>query len=201
MENQFYCQFWLCWWFWIPELNSDTMKWSNFKACPTVTPNIYGYLLFSFLVCVCLDFLKPKTRINEKVGNKMRLAEPKTQLFKKSCFLGSGKIHVQNALHLWTSEVHKWKRAAGRFGLLPLVCAFTKMSLTQTHKLISSLKPSSLIYVFFLRLLPLRLPLLLHWSTPTINKTHFNLWYSEHRINKTKPKITQNQHKNNSKST
>ena len=31
------------------------------------------------LVCVCLDFLKPKTRINEKVGNKMRLAEPKTR--------------------------------------------------------------------------------------------------------------------------
>ena len=58
-------------------------------------------------VCVCLDFLKPKTRINEKVGNKMRLVEPKTQLFKKSCVLGSGKIHVQNALHLWTSEVHK----------------------------------------------------------------------------------------------
>ena len=54
-----------------------------------------------------LDFLKPKTRINEKVGNKMRSAEPKTQLFKKSCILGSGKIHVQNELHLWTSEVHK----------------------------------------------------------------------------------------------
>ena len=59
------------------------------------------------LVCVCLDFLKPKTRINEKVGNKMCLAQPKTQLFKKSCVFGSGKIHVQNALHLWTSEVHK----------------------------------------------------------------------------------------------
>ena len=50
LENHFYCQFWLCWWFWIPELNSDTMKWSNLKACPTVTPNIYGYLLFSFLL-------------------------------------------------------------------------------------------------------------------------------------------------------
>ena len=40
-----------------------------------------------------------------------------------------------------------------------------------------------------------------HRSTPTINKTHFNIWYSEHRINKTKQKITQNQHKNNLKST
>ena len=59
------------------------------------------------LVCICLDFLKPKTRINEKIGNKMRLAEPKTQLFKKSCVLNSGKTEVQNALHLWTSEVHK----------------------------------------------------------------------------------------------
>ena len=162
-----------------------------------VTSICKGFEL-KLIVCVCLDFLKPKTRINEKVGNKMRLAEPKTQL------LGSGKIHVQNALHLWTSEVHKWKRVAGRFWLLPLDVAFTKMPLiylTQTHKLISSLTPSSLIYVFFLRLLPLRLPLLLHRSTPTINKTHFNLWYSEHRINKTKPKITQNQHKNNLKST
>ena len=42
------------------------------------------------------------------------------------------------------------------------------------HALISSLTPSSLICVFFLRLLPLRLPLLLHRSTSTINKTHFN---------------------------
>ena len=65
-----------------------------------------------------MDFLKPKTRINEKVGNKMCLAEPKTQFFKKSYVLGSGKIHVQNALHLWTSEVHKWKRAAGRFWII-----------------------------------------------------------------------------------
>ena len=30
------------------------------------------------IVCVCLDFLKPKTHINKKVGNKMRLAESKT---------------------------------------------------------------------------------------------------------------------------
>ena len=70
------------------------------------------------LVCICLDFLKPKTRINEKVSNKMHLAEPKTQLFKKSCVLGSGKTHVQNALHLWTSKVHKWKRAAARFWII-----------------------------------------------------------------------------------
>ena len=42
--------------------------------------------------------------------------------------------------------------------------------LTQTHKLISSLTPSSLIRVFFLRLLPLRLPLLLHRSTPQSTK-------------------------------
>ena len=68
---------------------------------------MYVKLSFGNLVCVCLDFLKPKTRINEKVGNKMRFAEPKTQLYKKSCVLGSCKIHVQNALYLWTSEVHK----------------------------------------------------------------------------------------------
>ena len=57
-------------------------------------------------MCVCLDFLKPKTRINEKVGNKMRLVESKMQLFKKSCVLDSGKIHVQNALHLYRWYVH-----------------------------------------------------------------------------------------------
>ena len=32
--------------------------------------------------------------------------------------MSSGKIHVQSALHLWTSEVHKWKRAAGRFWII-----------------------------------------------------------------------------------
>ena len=71
-------------------------------------------------MCVCLDFLKPKTRINEKVGNKMRLAESKTQLFKKSCILGSGKIHIQNALNLWTSEVHKSKRATGVLDIITI---------------------------------------------------------------------------------
>ena len=89
------------------------------------------------LVCICLDFLKPKTRINKKVDKKMCLAEPKTQLFKKSCVLGSAKIQVRNALNLWTSEVHKSKRAAGFWTLLPLDVAFTKMPLiylTQTHQ-------------------------------------------------------------------
>ena len=103
-------------------------------------------------MCVCLDFLKPKTRINEKVGKKMCLAESQTQLFKKSCVLGSGKIHVQNALNLWTSEVHKSKHAAGVFALLPLDVAFTKMPLiylTQTHKLISSLTLTHLISLLF----------------------------------------------------
>ena len=42
----------------------------------------------------------------------MHLAEPKTQLFKKSCVLDSGKMQVRNTLNLWTSEVHKSKHAA-----------------------------------------------------------------------------------------
>ena len=71
-------------------------------------------------LAICLDFLKPKTRINKKVDKKMCLAETKTQLFKKSCGLGSGKMQVRNALNLWTSEVHKSKRAAGVLSLLPL---------------------------------------------------------------------------------
>ena len=103
-------------------------------------------------VCVCLDFLKPKTRINKKVDKKMCLVEPKTQLFKKSCVLGSAKIQVRNALNLWTSEVHKSKRAAGFWTLLPLDVAFTKMPLiylTQTHKLISSLTLTYLISLLF----------------------------------------------------
>ena len=40
------------------------------------------------LVCICLDFLKPKTRINKKVDKKMCLAEPKTQLFFKKLRFG-----------------------------------------------------------------------------------------------------------------
>ena len=50
----------------------------------------------------------------------MRLAEPKTQLFEKSCVLGTGKKQVRNAHNLWTSEVHKSKRLAGVLSLLPL---------------------------------------------------------------------------------
>ena len=71
-------------------------------------------------MCVCLDFLKPKMRINKKVDKKMRLAEPKTQLLEKSCVLGSGKKQVRNAHNLWTSEVHKSKRPVGVLSLLPL---------------------------------------------------------------------------------
>ena len=86
------------------------------------------------LVCVCLDFLKPKTRINEKVGNKMRLAESKTRFI-----YGPLRSINENAL-------------LGVFGLLPLDVAFTKMSLiylTQTHKLISSLTLTHLISLLF----------------------------------------------------
>ena len=91
-------------------------------------------------MCVCLDFLKPKTCINKKVDKKMHLAEPKTQLFKKSCVLNSGKMQVRNALNLWTSKVHKSKRAAGvldiitvgRLHLWNALNIWTK--LTQTHQ-------------------------------------------------------------------
>ena len=76
-------------------------------------------------MCVCLDFLKPKTRINEKVGNKMHLAKSKMRFI-----YGPLRSINENAL-------------LGVFELLPLVYAFTKISLTQTHKLISSLTPIS----------------------------------------------------------
>ena len=59
---------------------------------------------------------------------------------------------VAARFHLWTSEVHKSKCAAGLFGLLPLDVAFTKMPLiylTQTHKLISSLTLTYLISLLF----------------------------------------------------
>ena len=89
----------------IGKLSSLQLLHLSYKEMNGTIPKSIGQL--SELVCVCLDFLKPKTRINEKVSNKMRLSESKTQLFKKSYVLGSGKIHIQNALHLWTSEVHK----------------------------------------------------------------------------------------------
>ena len=42
-------------------------------------------------------------RINQKAEKKMCLAQPKTQLFEKSCILGSGKKEVQNVQNLWTA--------------------------------------------------------------------------------------------------
>ena len=38
-----------------------------------------------------------------KAVEKLRLAQPKTQLFDKSCVLDSGKNNDQNAHFLWTS--------------------------------------------------------------------------------------------------
>ena len=137
----------------------------------------------------------------KKLAIKCIWLSPKRNFLKKVAFWAQAKYTSKTRFIYGPLRSINENALLGVFRLLSLVCAFTKMSLTQTHKLIISLTPSSLICVFFLRLLPLRLPLLLHRSTPTINKTHFNLWYSEHRINKTKPKITQNQHKNNLKST
>ena len=42
-------------------------------------------------------------RINQKAEKKMCLAQPKAQLFEKSCILGSGKKEVQNVQNLWTA--------------------------------------------------------------------------------------------------
>ena len=91
-------------------------------------------------MCVCLDFLKPKTRINKKVDKKMCLAETKMQLFKKSCVLGLSKMQVRNALNLWTSEVHKSKRAASVLDIITVGrCIYENApnisrKLTQTHQ-------------------------------------------------------------------
>ena len=91
-------------------------------------------------MCVCLDFLKPKTRINKKVDKKMCMAESKMQLFKKSCVLGSGKMQVRNALNLWTSKVHKSKHAAGVLDIITVGRCIYKNApnisrkLTQTHQ-------------------------------------------------------------------
>ena len=90
-------------------------------------------------MCVCLDFLKPKMRINKKVDKKMLLAEPKTQLFENSCVLGSGKIQVQNTHNLWTFEVHISKRAASVLSLLPLDACYYENA---PKYIISSLTPS-----------------------------------------------------------
>ena len=95
----------------------------------------------STLVCVCLDFLKPKTRINEKVGNKKKVAFwAQAKYTSKTRFIyGPLRSINENAL-------------LGVFGLLPLDVAFTKMSLiylTQTHKLISSLTLTHLISLLF----------------------------------------------------
>ena len=83
----------------------------------------------------------------------MCLAEPKTQLFKKSCILGSGKMQVRNALNLWTSEVHKSKRVAGILDIITVGrCIYENapnISHTNSHKLISSLTLTHLISLLF----------------------------------------------------
>ena len=38
-------------------------------------------------VCVCLDFLKPKMRINKKVGNKMRFGLRQNTRPKRASFM------------------------------------------------------------------------------------------------------------------
>ena len=131
----------------------------------------------------------------KKLAIKCIWLSPKRNFLKKVAFWAQAKYTSKTRFIYGPLRSINENALLGVFGLLTLVCAFTKMSLTQTHTdsqthqfshtdpshlfalhaLISSLTPSSLICVFFLRLLPLRLPLLLHRSTPTINKTHFNL--------------------------
>ena len=106
----------------------------------------------------------------KKLAIKCVWLSPKRNFLKKVAFWAQAKYTSKTRFIYGPLRSINENALLGVFGLLPLVCAFTKMSLTQTHKLISSLTPSSLICVFFLRLLPLRLPLLLHWSTPQPTK-------------------------------
>ena len=86
----------------------------------------------------------------------MCLAEPKTQLFKKSCILGSGKMQVRNALNLWTSKVHKSKLVAGVLDIITVGRCIYVNAPNILRKLISSLTlrtpsppclPASLVFL------------------------------------------------------
>ena len=78
-------------------------------------------------------------RINQKVEKKMRLAEPKTQLFSKSCVLGSRKRKSKTRIIYRPQEVHKSKRVASILSLLPLGACYYENA---PKYIISSLMPS-----------------------------------------------------------
>ena len=106
----------------------------------------------------------------KKLAIKCVCLSPKRNFLKKVTFWAQAKYTSKTRFIYGPLRSINENALLGVFGLLPLVGAFTKMSLTQTHKLISSLTHSSLICVFFLHLLPLCLPLLLHRSTPQSTK-------------------------------
>ena len=59
------------------------------------------YKINTFSVCL-FALLGAENAILQKVEEKLSLAQPKTQLFDKSCVLGPGKKCVQNVQYLWT---------------------------------------------------------------------------------------------------
>ena len=111
---------------------------------------------------------EPKKCVLKKAQPTFAFGKLKTQLFYKSCVLSIEKKLRTNAEGIMDPQGSINENALCAFCILPL----------QTRKIPkypSVLSRPHLICVFFLRLLPLHLPLLLHRSTPTINKTHFNL--------------------------
>ena len=85
----------------------------------------------------------------KKLAIKCVWLSPKRNFLKKVAFWAQAKYTSKTRFIYGPLRSINENALLGVFGLLPLVCAFTKMSLTQTHKLISSLTPSSLICVFF----------------------------------------------------
>ena len=88
----------------------------------------------------------------KKLTIKCVWLSPKRNFLKKVAFwaLGSDKTHVQNAFHLWTSEVHKWKRTAARFWIITVgMCIYENVPdishrHTDTNSSVLSHWPSSL---------------------------------------------------------
>ena len=85
----------------------------------------------------------------KKLAIKCIWLSPKRNFLKKVAFWAQAKYTSKTRFIYGPLRSINENALLGVFRLLSLVCAFTKMSLTQTHKLISSLTLTHLISLLF----------------------------------------------------
>ena len=112
----------------------------------------------------------------KKLAIKCVWLSPKRNFLKKVAFWAQAKFTSKTRFHLWTSEVHKWKRAAGRFGIITVGrCIYENApnishTDSQTHQF-SHTDPSHLFALHAARPYP-------HASQPRLNSALCSALYS-----------------------